>query len=286
MRNSKLFTILLILGVSVLLLSAPVFADVISRSESFDSSPSNWVGVENQNGTLGTSYGFSNTNYAGGAAGEAGGWVPERLNGVISYYADTDFDAALSQKGTVLSASGRITINNAFTDGGLKIGWLDTTTAAGYQDVLGLGIAGGPTGNRVGGQAVFTGYTGYWGPDGNAWGILTTGNDYLFDMTYDPTGVDATHGKLTVELRNASDNSPVATTTTSGILSGAGDHTMTLDGFGIAANYSTSNPGGSYEVYVDNLTYTATGVIPEPSSLALLAAGLLGLLAYAWRKRK
>ena len=28
------------------------------------------------------------------------------------------------------------------------------------------------------------------------------------------------------------------------------------------------------------------GVIPEPSTLVLLATGLLGLLAYAWRKRK
>ncbi len=27
-------------------------------------------------------------------------------------------------------------------------------------------------------------------------------------------------------------------------------------------------------------------VIPEPSTLALLASGLIGLLAYAWRKRK
>ena len=29
-----------------------------------------------------------------------------------------------------------------------------------------------------------------------------------------------------------------------------------------------------------------TQVVPEPSTLALLAAGLIGLLAYAWRKRK
>ncbi len=28
------------------------------------------------------------------------------------------------------------------------------------------------------------------------------------------------------------------------------------------------------------------GVIPEPSTLVLLAAALAGLLAYAWRKRK
>jgi hypothetical protein len=27
-------------------------------------------------------------------------------------------------------------------------------------------------------------------------------------------------------------------------------------------------------------------VVPEPGTLALLAAGLMGLVAYAWRKRK
>jgi hypothetical protein len=30
----------------------------------------------------------------------------------------------------------------------------------------------------------------------------------------------------------------------------------------------------------------ATGTIPEPSTLVLLVSGLLGLLAYAWRKRR
>ncbi|MBU4273117.1 MAG: PEP-CTERM sorting domain-containing protein [Planctomycetes bacterium] len=34
---------------------------------------------------------------------------------------------------------------------------------------------------------------------------------------------------------------------------------------------------------VDNFKLT---VIPEPSTLALLATGLIGLLCYAWRKRK
>jgi len=38
---------------------------------------------------------------------------------------------------------------------------------------------------------------------------------------------------------------------------------------------------GTYRV-IDNIG----GVVPEPSTLALLAGGLIGLLAYAWRKRK
>ncbi len=43
--------------------------------------------------------------------------------------------------------------------------------------------------------------------------------------------------------------------------------------------------GGSTKVQTwDNLTVTTP--IPEPSTIALLSAGLIGLLAYAWRKRK
>ena len=40
---------------------------------------------------------------------------------------------------------------------------------------------------------------------------------------------------------------------------------------------------GSSTAWVDN--FSVTGV-PEPSTLGLLITGLLGLLAYAWRKRK
>ena len=35
-----------------------------------------------------------------------------------------------------------------------------------------------------------------------------------------------------------------------------------------------------------NQHLSVTGAVPEPSTLLLLAAGLAGLLAYAWRKRK
>jgi len=42
----------------------------------------------------------------------------------------------------------------------------------------------------------------------------------------------------------------------------------------------------SYCWGIQKIDSVKIGVVPEPSTLALLATGLLGLLAYAWRKRK
>lgn len=67
-------------------------------------------------------------------------------------------------------------------------------------------------------------------------------------------------------------------------LSGTGTSTLTgltaSDAlyFGTAGIAENTTPRPAW----DNLTYS----IPEPSALILLSSGLLGLLAYAWRKRK
>lgn len=59
----------------------------------------------------------------------------------------------------------------------------------------------------------------------------------------------------------------------SDLLTGAADHVRVLayDGVNFVFNPST------------DLSYSG---VPEPSTLALLVTGLMGLLAYAWRKRK
>lgn len=44
--------------------------------------------------------------------------------------------------------------------------------------------------------------------------------------------------------------------------------------------------GGGYQSSAAFDNFTITGVVPEPGTLVLVATGLLGLLCYAWRKRK
>ncbi len=73
---------------------------------------------------------------------------------------------------------------------------------------------------------------------------------------------------------------------------GDANRTVLLSGFAVDAGYGLGNAIGVYndirlngQVMFDNFRKD-DGTVPEPSTLALLAAGLLGLMAYAWRKRK
>ena len=64
------------------------------KMEDFTTEPADWVGLRNRDAGLETDYGFSETNNAGGSAGEIGGRLPERNNAAASYYADLSVGGA------------------------------------------------------------------------------------------------------------------------------------------------------------------------------------------------
>jgi hypothetical protein len=67
-----------------------------------------------------------------------------------------------------------------------------------------------------------------------------------------------------------------------GSFNDAGDVSRTVNNVNwLDSSHSSLFFGGAHNVVVDNFSVT-----PEPGTLVLLATGLIGLLAYAWRRRR
>jgi hypothetical protein len=50
--------------------------------------------------------------------------------------------------------------------------------------------------------------------------------------------------------------------------------------------WTTAGTGSPVDNGIDTISVGPAGQVPEPTTISLLVTGLLGLLAYAWRKRK
>jgi hypothetical protein len=91
-----------------------------------DALSTGWIGENNRNLSFGTDFGFSETNKANGTsgAGEAGGIFPRR-NQPIGYYAD--LSVGHLNLNVPLQASGRVVFEQGGLDGGIRIGWFNTS---------------------------------------------------------------------------------------------------------------------------------------------------------------
>ncbi|MBN1394411.1 MAG: PEP-CTERM sorting domain-containing protein [Pirellulales bacterium] len=118
---------------------------------------------------------------------------------------------------------------------------------------------------------------------GNGTGIVYTGG-----YTWRAAGNDGQYHDFLFEVRGVGDNNPFDGTGTlnvkmyvDGSATASVDYTSTWQ---FASNYIGFEKSMAVDgCYFDDLTITK---VPEPSTLVLLTSGLIGLLAYAWRKRK
>ncbi len=108
---------------------------------------------------------------------------------------------------------------------------------------------------------------------------------------YGAVSVDLVNQTLTFYLKNLTDGGELLSATTTCPVSSLHDSS---DNFYLGV-YHSSTAYSSYPDYLDEIRVSNAALgeadllinqIPEPSTLALLAAGLIGLMAYAWRKRK
>ncbi len=119
---------------------------------------------------------------------------------------------------------------------------------------------------------------------GSGWNIIlsTNGDVWYYDTTYHKAGTFAAGSWVPVCV--VADYGAKTFDATVGTLlnfSGAFQTSSGNDAF--ASLILTRDSGGDTSVYVDNLAIT---LVPEPCSLVMLPVGVVGLLAYAWRKRR
>jgi hypothetical protein len=227
------------------------------KSEDFLQDPG-WEGSGNR-GTFANlmpagahDFGYSATNFAGGAAGEVGGILWR--SGKYAYYADRVGPLTLEDR---LEASGRVVLAVGGVDADTYLGWFNGAdrdrppTEAGH--FLGVHV-GGPT--RVGHYfqpAVRTAT----GKKVHAAGgpVLAPGKVYNWSLVYDPAA-ESGLGAIRVTLGSESVTLALKRGQKRGVM---------LDRFGL---FTPAIGGQAVKMYLDDLKYTATAVPAEPKPLA------------------
>jgi hypothetical protein len=120
---------------------------------------------------------------------------------------------------------------------------------------------------------------------GGAWNIILARNGSLryYDGDYQ-TAVGTFATDTWVPVHVVADYTAKTFQATVGATTFGGNFQPSTGNGQLSTMYISSDQSRA-DVYYDNVSVTV-GAVPEPSSLVLVAVGLVGLLAYAWRKRK
>jgi hypothetical protein len=136
--------------------------------------------------------------------------------------------------------------------------------------------------------------TAYGGGIG-AYGSTSGYGQNIFDLVLRPNGVLEWYNAGDTTLQTAGGTFATDTWIPVTIVADLAAKTYTADVGGVTVsdvfNSSAANQLGQLFISpntfrFDNLLVTIPGQVPEPSTFLLIVTGLLGLLAYAWRKRK
>ncbi|MCD4727634.1 MAG: PEP-CTERM sorting domain-containing protein [Pirellulales bacterium] len=282
------FIWLLVLSAVVMFVSLPASAETILFSDNFDTAIDRYPDINTGINTDGSRF-VTGTNsdvtyhvsYRSPTEGwqvqvnPTGGTILGRLQ-LVGNYPHGDTPSPL--------ASPNHNFNGAESAGGLTIG-IDITPPPlddDYDEYCAIVFGRGSTLNRFGTTDFAIYGNGTLGVHDNgvalasgSWGS-TGGTYYHFDVKLTGVGDDNPFdgvGLTKVELFVDGGATPVYSFTSAAPYA---NNFITLEG----ETYVNFTGNTSFW---DNLTITQ---IPEPGTLALLTAGLVGLLCYAWRKRK
>lgn len=143
-------------------------------------------------------------------------------------------------------------------------------------------------------HSVYEDHPQVWFRDGNGgqqWGdTLISGHWYEITAEIDFStlcGDGTTYGSVTMkycDLTNGEEDFTIDSEIQDKDLYLVPDGNGSFNSLGIVATLQPNPVAYNQHQYIDNISIV--NPVPEPSTLALFASGLIGLLAYAWRKRK
>ena len=241
----------------------PVFTPNATRTENFNTAlSSRFVNVNTPQANEDQNFGFSNTNHAGGTAGEAGGTFVRASS--ADAYADVDLTNGTSgdfDRTKTLTLSGKFSVTGSTNPNNtVFVGYVNDSITS--NQLIGFTILEASPGVFRGQLSIQQADGTRFRPENNV--QINQGTDYTFDLTYvgNPDGSGTLSGMLggvfkTISAPASSDR---------------------FDKFGIGAAFDGSDSSTNViNAFFDDLTYSI--YVPEPSAFMLATCGLFALVA-------